>query len=221
MRKKFFKILLIVVLLFVSGAQAIFVLPSKNLTLRLPRYSRVLTHKEELKLSEIIFSALNIRASVELDGQRLNNQMGLMGLEQHLLRFPGDTLSNHNFPQAGMAPSTGAWGYIGDLEKEKYYVAIQTLYLPGWNQQFKSLKDWYKYRKVLVVNPENGRAVVAVAADAGPAKWTGKQFGGSPEVMADLGFYPKKTKGRVLVLFVDDPSNIIPLGPVNQNVNFN
>lgn len=221
MQKTFFKLFLILILLLVSGAQSLQVLPSSRLKLRLPRYSRVLTSQEETKLSDIIFKALNIKASVELEGHRLNNQMGLMGLEQHLLRFPGDTPLNHDFSQVGMAPATGAWGYLNDSQKEKYYVAVQTLYLPSWNQNFKSLKDWYKYRKVLVINPDNGQAVVAVIADAGPAKWTGKQFGGSPEVMADLGFYPQKSKGRVLILFINDSFNFVPLGPVIQDVNFN
>ena len=67
-----------------------------------------------------------------------------------------------------------------------------------------------------MVNPDNGAAVVAVIGDAGPAKWTGKQFGGSPEVMHDLGFYPKKTKGKTIVLFLDDPDNEVPLGPVKH-----
>lgn len=49
------------------------------------------------------------------------------------------------------------------------------------------LRDWYKHRKVLIVNTENGNAVVAAIGDSGPAAWTGKQFGGSPEVMEHLG----------------------------------
>ena len=57
--------------------------------------------------------------------------------------------------------------------------------------------------------------MVAVLGDSGPAPWTGKQFGGSPEVMAALGFLPRETKGKVVVLYLDDPGNSIPLGPLN------
>lgn len=67
-----------------------------------------------------------------------------------------------------------------------------------------------------MVNVENGNAAVAVVGDAGPASWTGKHFGGSPEVMNALGG-PKYKKGRVLLYFVDDPKNKIPLGPVDYN----
>jgi len=66
------------------------------------------------------------------------------------------------------------------------------------------------------VNTVNGNAVVGDIADAGPAAWTGKQFGGSPEVMSALGG-KKYTKGKVLIFFIDDPENKVPLGPVDYN----
>lgn len=190
----------------------------------LPKTTRVLTDKEEKKLENYIYKTLGIKAVAALDNNRLNHQIGYMGLEQHLMRYPGDTsLAGRNFKKAGIAPGKAAWGYWtnssatltkADQEMEQYYLAVQTLYLPDWKDRLGELRDWYKYRKVIVINPENGAAVVAVIADAGPAKWTGKQFGGSPAVMHDLGFYPKKTKGKTIVLFVDDPDNKIPLGPV-------
>lgn len=132
--------------------------------------------------------------------------------------------------EAGITPKTGAWGYIADskrdmnideLRTEKYYVAVQTMYLPNWNTDTKRLKQWYKYRKVLVVNPKNGRTVVAKIADAGPAKWTGKQFGGSPEVMGYLKLKDGEQKGMVVLYFIDDPKDQISLGPVERYNNYN
>jgi hypothetical protein len=234
-------------LLLSSGSQAIQALPEKPPELRLPyglistkelqqllakalakvlpSTSRVLKEEEEEELSQSIAQVLGIKAVAELDGNRLNRQVGLIGLEQHLKRYPGDTLQGRSFPQVGIAPHKGAWGYFASnrasltaaqAELEKYYVAVQTLYLPDWQSRLAELRDWYRYRKVLVINPANGAAVVAVVADAGPAQWTGKQFGGSPQVMHDLGFYPQRTKGRVVLLFVDDPENKVPLGPVKH-----
>ena len=200
---------------------------SQFLTKALPSTARVLTEKEELALTKGIQKTLGIKAVAQLEGKRLNNQIGFIGLEQHLLRYPGDTLEGRSFPQVGLAPGTGAWGYFAssratlasvDIEREKYYVAVQTLYLPDWQRQANQLKKWFQYRKVLVINPQTGAAVVASIADSGPAKLTGKQFGGSPQVMADLDFYPKTTKGKVIVLFVDDPDNQVPLGPVAPHV---
>lgn len=200
---------------------------SNKIKKNLPKSSRVLTDLELNKLSKDIEKILGIKASAELDGNRLNHQIGMMGLEQHLLRFPGDTVSDRDHQAAGMAPGKGAWGYFTssratlastDIQREKYYLAVQTLYLPNWRTNLKELRDWYKYRKVLAINPDNGQAVVAVIADAGPAKWTGKQFGGSPQVMHDLGYYPKKHKGKTIVFFIDDKEDKIPLGPVTRNL---
>ncbi len=192
---------------------------AKILKRELPSHQRLLTNTEEKKVTEAISKTLGLKAAFSLDGNRLNNQWGVMGLEQYLARFAGDTVAGRNFPQVGMAPARGAFGYFADANQEKYYVAVQTLYLPDWQQRFGVLKDWYKFRKVLVVNPDNGAAVVAVVGDSGPAKFTERQFGGSPQVMYDLGFYPKTHEGRVLLLFVDDPENKVPLGPVEYPLN--
>ena len=184
-----------------------------------------LTRSEEKFLEQLFLNVYGISARASLEGERLNTSYGYIGAEQHLRRFPGDTLAMHGEGKVlkeGMAPGLSAWGYFAatkeDLspeveEIEKWYAVVQTLYLPNWNVRQPYLKDWYKYRKVLIVNTQNGKAIVAAVADSGPASWTGKQFGGSPEVMDYLGGERYK-KGKVLLYFVDDPENNVPLGPV-------
>lgn len=179
-------------------------------------------------IEDAIFASTGLSAKATLDGQQLNHQVGYIGYEQHLRRYPGDTVLDHDDEQiAGIAPGLGAWGYFArsqsqfttqDYLREKYYTVAQTLYLPNWNQDFVKLRDWYKYRKILVVNPVNGTAVVTALGDAGPAHWTGKQFGGSPEVMKALNLHLGPRKGLVLFLFLDDPNNQIPLGPVTTKI---
>ena len=126
---------------------------------------------------------------------------------------------------AGVTPGKGAWGHFVKsknemtedvVEKEKWYAVVQTLYLHDWNTRQPYLKNWYKHRKVLIVNTDNGKAVVAAIADSGPAAWTGKSFGGSPEVMEYLGG-PRYKKGPVVIFFVDDPENKVALGPVEYD----
>lgn len=184
----------------------------------------------DLVNSQIYFAVkevLGLKATFELNGIKLNHAYGWMGYEQHLKRFPGDSLNEHNEEQkAGIAPGLGAWGYFAPSRqamnneivlREKYYIAVQTLYLPDWLTDTKKLYDWFKYKKVIVINPGNGRAVVGVVGDAGPAFWTGKQFGGSPELMKALNSGKKMSKIKVLVLFLDDKGNKVPLGPINFN----
>lgn len=205
-------------------------LPQKDLidafNFMLPKEVRPLSRDEEKKLEQVIKDTTNIPAKASLEGEHLNTTYGYIGAEQHLKRYPGDILENHGpYYKEGIAPGLGAWGYFAKskselnsdlINTEKWYAVVQTLYLPDWNSRQPYLYNWYKYRKVMVVNTKNGNAVIAAIADAGPAAWTGKHFGGSPEVMEYLGGSRYK-KGAVLLLFVDDPENKIKLGPVKYN----
>lgn len=204
----------------------------------LPDQIRPLSRDEEKTLEQAIKETTGIPAKASLEGEHLNTTYGKIGAEQHLRRYPGDINENHapqpedyggddpsEILKEGMAPGLGAWGYFAPnkeslspdlVETEKWYAVVQTLYLPDWNTRTKYLRDWYKYRKVIIVNTDNGKAVVAAVADSGPAAWTGKHFGGSPEVMDYLGG-PRYKKGPVILFFVDDPENTIPLGPVEYN----
>ena len=195
----------------------------KNL---LPKEVRPLARDEEKRLEMVVKNILNVNAKATLEGEHLNTIYGYIGAEQHLKRYPGDILESHGpYYKEGIAPGLGAWGYFAKsradlnqdlIETEKWYSVVQTLYLPDWNSRQPYLRDWYKYRKLLIVNTVNGNAVITALADSGPAAWTGKHFGGSPEVMEYLGGSRYK-KGPVLVFFVDDPENKIKLGPVDYN----
>lgn len=194
----------------------------------LPEKTRPLSREEEKFLESVIQNLTGIPAKASLEGEHLNTTYGRIGAEQHLRRFPGDTLAEHGEGEVleeGVAPGLGAWGYFSNSreeltpeleETERWYAVVQTLYLHDWNTRQPYLKNWYKHRKVLIVNTQNGNAVVASIADSGPAAWTGKHYGGSPEVMHYLGGSRYK-KGPVIVFFVDDPENKVPLGPVDYN----
>ncbi len=187
-----------------------------------------ITTEQEQRISAAIFDAYGLQVRATLDGQKLNHSVGRMGAEQHLPRFPGDSAEQHSaLVEKGITPGRGAWGYFADskdnltqelIDTEKWYVAVQTLYLPDWNTNTKELAQWYKYRRVVVVNPANGKLVVAAIADAGPARFTGKHFGGSPEVMQYLGINYGKQNHPVILFFLDDPEKKVSLGPVEYNV---
>ena len=197
----------------------------------LPPSIRPLNADEEQKALDILSRTFHIKIAAQLEGKRLNRSYGLIGAEQHLARYPGDTLSTHFdseeesqfYWQSGMAPGLGAWRYFAnsaesltqlDIDREKYYIAVQTFLSKDFNTRFAEYRDFYKYRKMLVVNPNNGKAIIADIADAGPGESTGKHLGGSPEVMHYLERFDGRQRGPVLYFFVDDPNDKIPLGPV-------
>lgn len=198
----------------------------------LPTYVRSLNNIEEEKIINILSRTYGIKVAAELDSKRLERNYGFIGAEQHLARFPGDTLNTHFdseedrrlYWQQGMAPGLGAWSYFApsiealtqkDKDREKYYIAVQTFLSKDFSSRFAEYRDFYKYRKMLVVNPNNGKGLVADIADAGPAQWTGKHLGGSPEVMHYLERVDGSLRGSVLYFFIDDPDDEIKLGPIN------
>lgn len=201
-----------------------------DLATAVPSEVRELTPTEEATLAAVLTRHTGIKVAPELQGIRLNRTYGYIGKEQHLARYPGDSIQNHiedpsnaaHVISDGMAPGLGGWGYFmtngqftpQDAEREKYYIAVQTFLAPGWSENVRKYSDFFKWRKMLVVNPQNGKAIVVVIGDAGPAVWTGKSLGGSPEVMQYLERVDGASRGPVLYFFIDDPENKVPLGPV-------
>lgn len=215
----------------ISGTKSKNALLATELTDKVPTEMRALTPQEDATITSLIEKDLGIPVKAEIDNKRLNRTYGVIGGEQHLYRYPGDTVQAHAktaedwamFGSSGIAPGLGAWGYFApskaeftkeDEDRERWYIAVQTFLSPGFSERVAEYRDFYKYRKMLVVNPKTGQAVVAVIGDAGPGQSTGKHLGGSPEVMHELGVASGPRKGPMLYYFVDDPKNEIPLGPV-------
>jgi len=211
---------------------------SAELADKVPTQMQALTTDEEAQIGELLSNRFGFKVSAELENKKLNRSYGMIGGEQHLYRYPGDTLQAHSqnatdwamYGGSGIAPGLGAWGHFApskqqftkkDEERERYYLAVQTFLSPGYAERLKEYRDFFRFRKMLVVNPKTGQAVVAVIGDAGPAAWTGKHLGGSPEVMQAVGLAGGPRKGAVLYFFIDDPEDKIPLGPVKVNGNTN
>lgn len=197
----------------------------------LPTEVKPLNSNEERRISDVLTRTFGFRVVPELENKRLNRNYGLIGAEQHLSRYPGDNLSSHFdseedrnlYWQQGMAPGLGAWSYFAsskeamtqlDSDREKYYIAVQTFLSEDFNSRFAEYRNFYQYRKMLVVNPNNGQAIVTDIADAGPGESTGKHLGGSPEVMHSLERFDGQQRGPVLYFFIDDPDDKIKLGPI-------
>lgn len=202
-----------------------------NLRSFLPQNVQPLTPDQEQKIGNLLSNQFGFPVSAQLQGIKLNRSYGYIGQEQHLARYPGDSMDTHfssgedaqKYFEYGMAPGLGAYGYFaksaGSMtplqnNREKYYIAVQTFLAPGYLENTKKMNDFFAFHKMLVVNPDNGKAIIADIGDSGPAEWTGKSLGGSPEVMRYLERVDGAQRGPVLYFFIDDPTNSIPLGPI-------
>ena len=158
-----------------------------------------------------------------LDGIPLPANSGKVGREQHLCltmsqELPATHYAVSDTPagaQNGMAwqesggPGYGAWGKAPPVEDERYYVCMRWNYTDLHSQPVLASKDWYYRKRVLVINPANGRKVIASIVEYGPAPWTGRVSGLSPEAMLALGAV---TDNNLIYYWALDQS--FPPGPI-------
>ncbi len=183
-----------------------------------------LAKEDELYLEQQMTDLLGFEVAAELDGHHLEHQRGVMAAQMHLRRFPTDSLDQHDvYREAGLSPNRSLFGWFTELGQltpeaivhEKYFFTVQADFLPDWHAAYEDLTAWFKFRKMIVINGAEKRAVVGVVGNTGPPDWMQKQFGGSPEVIREGLIWSPKTRGRVFMLFVNDPENKVPLGPMN------
>jgi hypothetical protein len=180
-----------------------------------------LPKEEQLYLEQQLTDMLGFEVTSELNGYHLQQSTGVMSALPHLKRFPTDTLAQHElYKEAGIRAFRSSFSWFTELgqltpqaiEREKYYVAVQASFLPQWQENPQLTREWFKFRKMVVINAVDQKAVVAVVGDIGPAEWMKAQFGGSPEIIREAKVWSIDNKGHVLVYFINDPTNQVPLG---------
>ncbi|MBP7843041.1 hypothetical protein KA017_03485 [Candidatus Woesebacteria bacterium] len=189
-----------------------------------------LEEDSELYLEQQLSDLLGFDITANLNNHRLLFSTGIMESAPHLKRSPTDTLEAHsNYHEAGINRNRSAFGWFGSnteldqqaVNREKYYISVPLYFNSDWSLQQSELKSWYKFKKIVVINPAEKIAVVGVIGDIGPTTYTRRQFAGSPELIHAGKIWSPQTCGRVLVLFVDDPENKVALGPVYFDSLFN
>lgn len=133
----------------------------------------------------------------ELEGHKLPAAQGGTGLEESI-------------NESGAIPSGGKVTFSGMASKGQnyrdYYITMRWRYATwawsGQSQKGPEDVEWYSSqpRKVLVTNPQNGKSIVAVILESGPAPWTGTAEGKGNAPAYWQGYIdgtPEGYKGRV------------------------
>ncbi|NTU69702.1 S8 family serine peptidase, partial [bacterium] len=135
-----------------------------------------------------------------LEGIPMPATSGLTAREQHLsLSGCAEIPSTHYSisgtlvgDQNGMAWQTsggcgyGAWGVAPPAADEKYYINMRWNYTSQNGQPIYTNKAWYYRKKIIVINPANGKKLVASVVEYGPGIMS-RVSGLSPEAMTALG----------------------------------
>ncbi len=170
------------------------------------------------------YGPYNVTAGAqELEGVPLPAYSGKVGREQHLCLTTGREPAATHYaisrtpPEAqnGMAweegggSGFGAWGKAAPVEDERFYVCMRWNYTDLHGQAVLASKDWYYRKRLIVMNPATGRRVCASIIEYGPAPWTDRVSGLSPEAMLVLG---ADTDDGLVYRWAQDQST--PLGPI-------
>jgi len=183
-----------------------------------------LAKQDEMYLEQQLTDLFGFEVNAELEGVRLPHSIGIMTALPHLRRHPTDTLKDHGrVHAAGIRDVRGGFGWFTEMGQltpagtlqEEYYFAVPAQFLPTWQSSPSLVKNWLKFRKMVMINPTDQRAVVGCVGDLGPSEWVHYQFGGSPETIVDGKVWSPQTRGHVLLFFINDPMNQVQLGPLD------
>lgn len=184
------------------------------------------TADEVVYLEQQLSDILGCTVVSELEGKRLPFASGRIKALPHLKRFPTDTLSLHDAVlEAGLQQHRSRFGWFVNgpelteavIEQEQYSLTVPLFSLPNWSFEAAELEQFFRWRKVVIVNPFEALAVVGVIGDIGPERWLQYQCGAVPEVIRQLQAWSPKSQGRVVLFLVDDPSNEVQLGVRSLN----
>ncbi len=126
--------------------------------------------------------------------------VGQIEAHAHLKSSPTDALSEHQvILEAGLRPQRSYFGW----QTENYGVALPLHELPQWQTTSEQEKKQFAENFVLVINPVLEKALLAKIVDLGPYHTRRYQFGGTPQLVKDGGFWSPGCNGLAAIFFLD------------------
>ncbi len=146
----------------------------------------------------------------------LPTMSGTIYADQHLPLNNERATTSGRIREAGVRRYRSAFGYphtdVVNSNVATYVLGLPLQNLPEWSQESHDLRGAYKNIKIVVINPADARAVIAVVGDIAPTLDTLFQCTGSPALIRDGLFWSPKANGKCILYLVDDPKNEVPLG---------
>ncbi|MDA1079270.1 MAG: hypothetical protein O2840_01105 [bacterium] len=173
-----------------------------------------LSEKELLYLEQQVSDLLGFEVTSSLDDQRLTHTFGkIQALAEFVLQPHQNTVSTPAVRGANMQATrpTLGWAKKPPENGEKHFLlANHLLLLEDWHLKYAHYKNWYKWRKLLVLNPFNRVAVIVELASFTLPNPMQYQFGGSPDVIRASQAWSPEAQGHVCVFFIPEEIAIKP-----------
>ncbi len=177
-----------------------------------------LPEKELLYLEQQVSDLLGFEITSSLDEQRLTHTFGkIQALEEFSLQphAQSDTIPAVRGAQVKKSRPTLGWSKQPCEENAKQYLLANHLpLLEDWHHKYAHYKKWYKYRKLLLINPFNRIVVIGELASYTLPNPMQYHFGGSPDLIRASQAWSPEAQGNVCVFFIPDAA-AVKLGPHN------
>jgi len=172
---------------------------------------------DQLYFEQQLGDMLGLTVTAELDGYRLPYTVAHAQALPHFPTHPNDQLSAHQPKEAGLSSTRSTFGWLSDKthQYEKFGVALPLHKLPDWPKRRLDYVQWFKYRKVILINPTQQTAAVGVVTQIGPAYVQRFQVGLSPELIRLTKAWHPDSKGKMVIFLLDDSAGSVKLGQIN------
>lgn len=139
----------------------------------------------------------------------------------HIKRHPTDNLDLHEYiHEATITNKRSVYGWLNLVQSTKEEIAIREQYsvtLPLLTFEHPELPSerfiqWFKYKKVLMINPQSKKMAVAQISNIVLPQQPKYALGLSPELSRNLETWRPPSQGNIFFLFVDDAQDKVPLG---------
>jgi hypothetical protein len=172
---------------------------------------------DQLYFEQQLGDMLGMTISAQLDSYSLPDTIAHSLSLPHFKTHPTDKLSQHSLQEAGLSPTRPSFGWLTDKSShlETFGIAIPLHKLDEWSSRRQEYLEWFKHRKVLVINPSRQLAAVGAIINSAPAHVQRFQVGLSPELVRATQAWHPETKGKLALFLVDEAAGNVPLGPAS------
>jgi len=163
-----------------------------------------------LYLEQQLSDLLGLTITSELDGHRLPHTMVKIQSRSHQPKVLDDQITHHaNIYEAQMGQKRSSFGWSNQDElAEQFGLSLPLYLLKEWQTDYKKTWQWFKYRKVVLINPWKKLAAIAVITDIAPDYTQRYQALSNPELSRQTQLWFPGSQGRACLFLLENPEKL-------------